>query len=309
MLRGIAYKIASAFCFTLMAALIRWIGHDVPPGQVVFARSAFALIPILLWLGWAGDLPAAFRTPRPWGHFLRASIGVTAMFCMFAGLARIPLPDATMISYAVPLFTTVLAVVILGEPLRMVRVAAVIVGLVGVAIMLWPHISGGQLVQVLAGAGGEASTGALFSLLGALFTSCAMIQVRRLVQTESTGTVVFYFSVFSTLFALATVPFGWVVPDAESAGALVAIGLLGGVGQILLTQGYRHAEASVIAPFEYTTLIWALGIGWIVFGDLPDGYGFAGGAVVVISGVLVILYERHLGIERARARRAELPPV
>jgi drug/metabolite transporter (DMT)-like permease len=309
MLTGITYKIISAFCFTLMAALIRWIGSDVPSGQIVFARSAFALIPILGFLAWNGDIRGAMRTPRPLGHFLRASIGVSAMYCMFMGLARLPLPDATMISYAVPVFTIVLAVLVLREPVQAVRLVAVFVGLGGVAIMLWPHVSGGRLAEVVAGRGGTAAQGALFALAGAALTSCAMIQVRRLVQTEATGTVVFYFSVFSTVFALASIPFGWVMPDVPHAAALVAIGLLGGVGQTFLTQGYRYAEASVIAPFEYTTLVWSLAIGWLAFGDLPDGYAIAGGTVVVGSGIAVILHERRLGIERARARQAEPPPV
>ncbi|MDX6807036.1 DMT family transporter [Terrihabitans rhizophilus] len=309
MLTGIFYKIASAFCFTVMAGLIRWIGHDVPTGQIVAARSFFALLPILLWLGLSGELPRAFRTPRPFGHFLRASIGVASMFCLFLGLARLSLPESTMISYAVPLFTTILATVVLREPLRLPRLVAVFVGLAGVCIVLWPHVAGGKLAEMLDGRGGEASAGALFALTGAVLTSCAMIQVRRLVQTESTGTVVFYFSTFSTLFALLTFPFGWVVPDLPHALALLATGIAGGIGQILLTQGYRYAEASVIAPFEYTTLIWALAIGWLAFGDLLDIYGLVGGLVVVASGVLVILYERRLGIERAKARRAEPPPV
>lgn len=309
MLTGITYKIISAFCFTLMAALIRWIGPDVPSGQVVFARSAFALIPILGFLAWNGDIRGAMRTPRPFGHFIRAAIGVSAMYCMFAGLARLPLPDATMISYAVPVFTIVLAVLILREPVQKVRVAAVFVGLGGVAIMLWPHVSGGQLGEVMAGRGGTAAAGALFALAGAALTSGAMIQVRRLVQTEATGTVVFYFTVFSTLFGLTSIPFGWVMPDATQAAALVAIGLIGGVGQTFLTQGYRHAEASVIAPFEYTTLVWSLGIGWLAFGDLPDVFAIVGGVVVVASGIAVIVHERRLGIERKRARQAGPPPV
>ncbi|MGQ4273097.1 DMT family transporter [Terrihabitans sp. B22-R8] len=309
MLKGITYKIAAAFCFTLMAALVRWVGHAVPPGEIVFARSAFALVPILLWLAWVGEIPRAFRTPRPFGHFVRASIGVTSMFCMFNGLARLPLPDSTMLSYAVPIFTTILAAIVLHEPLRAVRVLSVLVGLAGVAVMLWPHIGGGKLAEIVSGTGGEASIGAMFALVGAFLTSCAMIQVRRLVQTESTGTVVFYFTIFSTFFALMTIPFGWVVPEPRHAIALVTAGLIGGVGQILLTQCYRFAEASVIAPFEYTTLIWALVIGWFAFGDRPDIFAGVGGVIVIASGIIVILYERHLGIQRARARQADPPPV
>jgi drug/metabolite transporter (DMT)-like permease len=305
MLTGILFKIASAFCFTLMAALIRWVGDSVPSGEVVFARSAFALIPILLWLGAQGRL-ADVRTSRPGGHFLRSSVGVMAMFCMFSGLARISLPDATMLHYSSPLITILLAALILGEPLRRQRVAAVLVGLGGVAVMLWPHLAGGMIARLAEG-GDRVAAGALFALGGAFFTACAMIQIRRLVQTETTAAIVFWFTIFSSLFGLATLPFGWVMPDPVTAGVLVMIGLLGGVGQIFLTTGYRYAEASVIAPFEYTSLIWALSIGWIAFGDLPDGFGFIGGFVVVASGFLVIRDERRRGIERAKSREVQPP--
>lgn len=311
MLTGILYKIASAFCFTVMAALIRWIGDGVPSGEVVFARSAFALVPILIWLGVQGQL-GDVRTARPGGHFIRSSIGVMAMFCMFAGLARISLPDATMIHYASPLFTVVLAAIVLGEPLRVLRLAAVLVGLAGVGVMFWPHLAEGQMQQAIASGSGEgrrAMEGALFALGGAFFTACAMIQIRRLVQTETTASVVFFFTVFSSLFSLATLPLGWVWPEPSTAVALVAIGFLGGIGQIFLTSGYRYAEASVIAPFEYTTLIWALSIGWLAFGDLPGWFGLAGGVVVILSGILVIRDEQRRGIERARAQKVAQPPA
>lgn len=306
MLTGIFFKIASAFCFTLMAALIRWIGDSVPSGEVVFARSAFALIPILAWLAVQGSLRDV-RTARPGGHFVRSSIGAMAMFCMFSGLARISLPDATMIHYSSPLMTIVLAALILGEPLRRRRVASVLLGLVGVAVMLWPHLDGGLLSRLGGGAGSRDAEGALFALGGAFFTACAMIQIRRLVQTETTASIVFWFTIFSSLFSLTTLPFGWVLPDGQTAAILVAIGLLGGVGQILLTSGYRYAEASVIAPFEYTSLIWALSIGWLAFGDLPDVFSFAGGLIVIASGFLVIRDERRRGIERAKSREVQPP--
>jgi len=303
MLTGIVLKVASAFCFTLMAALIRWIGADIPSGEVVFARGAFAMIPIGIWLVWQGQL-GAVRTSRPGGHFIRSSVGALAMFCMFSGLARIPLPDATVVHSASPLITVALAAAILHDPLRLPRIAAVLLGLAGVGVMLWPHLAEGTLLRAFAGGGTRASEGVLFALGGAFFTACAMIQIRRLVQTETTASVVFYFTIFSALLGLLTLPFGWVRPDPATAVTLVAIGLLGGIGQILLTSGYRYAEASVLAPFEYTALIWSLSLGWFAFGDLPDVFAFAGGAVVALSGLLVIRDERRRGIERARAREA-----
>jgi drug/metabolite transporter (DMT)-like permease len=308
MLRGIAFKVASAFLFTLMSALIRWIGDSVPLGEVVFARSLFALLPICLWLMWRRELGKAVRTSNPRGHFLRSFIGVGSMFMTFAALARLPLPDATAIGYAAPLITVVLAYFILHERIGAYRWAAVAVGLVGVVVILWPHLASGALADMLTGGGpGRATEGAVIALGGAFLTAGAMIQVRRLTQTERTGSIVFFFSLFSALIGLLTAPLGWHWPDTEIGAALVLAGILGGVAQILLTQSYRYADASLIAPFEYTTIVWSLAIGWLAFGDVPHGTVYAGGAIVIGSGVFVILRERRLGIERARARKASPP--
>jgi drug/metabolite transporter (DMT)-like permease len=300
MLTGILFKIASAFCFTVMAALIRWIGDDVPSGEVVFARSAFALVPILIWLAAQGQL-ADVRTARPGGHFIRSSIGALAMFCMFSGLARISLPDATMIHYASPLMTVVLAAIILGEPLRVSRMAAVLLGLAGVGIMLWPHLADGKMLEAMTAGSGDgmrATEGALFALGGAFFTACAMIQIRRLVQTETTASVVFFFSIFSSLFGLATLPFGWVWPDPLTLAVLIASGVVGGLAHIFQTASYQYALASLVAPLDYTTMIWAFVLGYVLFGELPTLYVYAGAVIVAGSGLFVIWRERQLGLRR-----------
>lgn len=305
MLTGIALKVVSALCFTLMAALIRSLGTDIPVGQTVFARSAFALIPILIWYAMQGQL-RDIRTARPAGHCLRSGVGVIAMYCMFAALSRLTLPDATMIHYASPVITVVLAAIVLREPMRLPRVVAVCVGLAGVAVMLWPHLADGSLMRAFAsGETNMASQGALFAFGGAFFTACAMIQIRRLVHTETTASIVFWFTVLSSLIALLTLPFGWAVPDLKASLTLVAIGFFGGIGQILLTSAYRNTEASVIAPFEYTTLIWSLSIGWLAFNDLPDEFALIGGIIVIGSGFIVIYDERRRGIERKKVRQAK----
>jgi drug/metabolite transporter (DMT)-like permease len=196
----------------------------------------------------------------------------------------------------------------LRERIGAYRWGAVAVGLLGVMVILWPHLMGGALAAMLGGNTSErASQGALLSFAGAMLSAGAMIQVRRLTQTERTGTIVFFFSLFSALIGLSTAPFGWQWPNVEVAMALVTAGIVGGTAQILLTQSYRYADASLIAPFEYTTVIWALAIGWLVFGDLPHPTVYVGGLIVIGSGVFVILRERKLGIERARARKASPP--
>ena len=133
----------------------------------------------------------------------------------------------------------------------------------------------------------------------------AMIFVRKLAQEERTSAIVFWFSVTSTVLGLLTLPFGWVMPDAGTLAMLVAIGLLGGVAQILLTSAYRHADASLVAPFDYASMLMALAIGWFVFGEGASARMLLGAAVIIAAGVAIIWRERQLGI--SRARRAATP--
>jgi drug/metabolite transporter (DMT)-like permease len=147
----------------------------------------------------------------------------------------------------------------------------------------------------------------LVVLAGALFASLAQVFVRKLVQVEKTATIVFWFSVTATCLSLMTLPFGWVWPTPFEAALLTGAGLMGGVGQILLTSSYREADASVIAPFDYASMIFALLIGWFVFSEVPTWTMLAGAALVVAAGIAIILRERHLGLKRAQQRKAMTP--
>jgi drug/metabolite transporter (DMT)-like permease len=299
---GIALKVASALAFTLMAALIKAVSASYPTGQLVFFRSAFALLPLLAWLAWQGDLVNAVRTHNLRGHVLRSLIGCTGMFAGFVALSRLPLTDAVAIGYAAPLIVVILAALVLKETVRAYRWSAVAVGFLGVMVMLWPHLSGGALAHGLAGG---SAVGALFGLLGACCAAGATIQVRRLTKTERTGAIVFYFTILSSAFGLATIVLGWPMPSARDWGLFVVIGILGGIGQILLTQSYRYGDASLVAPFEYTTMIWALLIGWFAFGQWPAPIVLAGAAIVAAAGMFVLWREHRLGLQRRKD--VELP--
>jgi drug/metabolite transporter (DMT)-like permease len=294
-LAGIALKVLSALAFTFMSAAIKWLGDRYPVGQVVFFRSAFALVPLSLWLAWQGSVLAAIRTSQPGGHLLRGLISTAGMGLGFAALAALPLSDAIAIGYASPLITVVLAALLLGEVVRIYRWTAVAIGFLGVLVMLYPTLGSGA-----GAAGSGAAWGAIAALLAACCSAAATIQVRRLTRTERTGAIVFYFTLLSTGLGLLTLVFGWHLPDGADLAVLIATGILGGIGQILQTESFRHADASVIAPFDYTSLIWALPIGWVLFGQLPDRYVLAGGILVAGAGLFVIWRERRLGLARAR---------
>ncbi len=296
---GITLKLISTLIFSGMVAGVKLVSDTIPLGEIVFARAFFGIPPLLVWLHYRGGMRAQIRTNNALGHLLRATIGVSGMFLWFAALARLPLPDAQAIAFAGPFFGVVMAVLMLGEQVRIYRWSAVLVGFVGVLIVLSDHIGG---LDTLASSSG--SVGAMLALVHALVGSLAMIQTRRLTASEGTGAIVFYFSLFSSLFALLTLPLGWVVPTPLEAVVLVAMGLLGGVGQVLLTNSYRYAEASTLAPFDYVAMIWMVLLGYFMFSDVPTLTVILGSTVIVGSGVFVLLRERRLSINRAKERKA-----
>lgn len=294
--RGIALKLIALALFTCMAALIKAASEVVPPGQAVFFRSAFAMPIIILWLALRGELRNGLKTQRPMGHFWRGIIGVSAMGLGFTGLGILPLPEVTAIGFAAPLITVLLAALLLGERLRAFRLTAIAVGFIGVLIVLWPRLSFGEGYERLA------TLGALAVLGSAALRALAQIHIRRLVQTEDTAAVVFYFSLTATLLSLVSLPFGWAWPDPATAAFLVGAGLIGGVAQIFLTSSYRFAPASVLAPFDYSQIIFALIVGYVVFSEVPTVPMLVGVSVIMAAGAVIIWRERQLGIERGKAR-------
>jgi drug/metabolite transporter (DMT)-like permease len=304
LVRAILLKIASALLFALMQALVRWLGEGVPLGQVVFFRSAFAIVPVVLIYAWQRELAAAVRTNRPLGQLGRGLISVAGMFLNLAALARLPLVDATAISFAAPLITVAFAAIFLGERVRIYRWSAVAVGFVGVLVMLWPHFDFEHLMVA-----GSATTaiGATCAMASAFTSAGSVIQTRVLTNTESTSSIVFYFSLICAVAGLATWPFGWITPNGSQLAALIALGVLGGLAHIMLTESYRFASASLIAPFDYTTMLWAFLLGYALFGEVPTKYVFIGASIVAAAGLFVIWRERQLGLRRMRA--AEGPPT
>src|SRR5262245_2408565 len=192
-----------------MSALVRGFGDTVPVGQVVFFRSAFAILPVVIIYAARRELASTVRTGRPFGHIGRGIISVFGMFLNFAALARLPLVDATAITFASPLITVALSAMFLNEHVRVYRWSAVGIGFVGVMVMLWPYL---DLVTVVA-AGSTARTLGAVCALGSAFTNAgSVIQTRRLTDSETTSSIVFYFSLACSVAGLATLPFGWHEP-------------------------------------------------------------------------------------------------
>ena len=302
-LRGITLKIVSVTVFVGMQTCIKAAG-DVPAGQIVFFRSFFAIFPIVAFLAFQGQLATAFATKRPFNHVARSLFGTGAMVLGFFALTRLPLPEAITLNYAQPLLVVVFSSIFLGEAIRVYRWSAVAVGLVGVLIISWPELTLLNSDQAL---DDQEVLGVMAALIAAAISAVAMLLVRNLVQTERTATIVLWFSSTASVLSLLTIPFGWQMLSPAQAALLVAAGCCGGLGQILMTAAYRHAEASVVAPFEYTSMILGVVVGYLVFGDVTSLNTLVGGVIVVAAGIFIIWRERQLGLERMRTRRAAPP--
>lgn len=296
--RGIMLMLLAITVFSVMSGFIK-AADRVPAGQAVFFRSACAMPVIIIWLWMRGDLAQGLRTNNYRGHILRSVAGTIAMGLGFAGLKFLPLPEVTALRFITPILIVVFAALILRERVKLLRVSAVLMGLVGVMIILWPRLAAG-----LAGAGHREIVGAGMVLGSAAFAAFAQIFIKRMASVERTAAIVFYFSLTSMILSLFSVPFGWVWPTGLELALLVSAGLVGGVGQILLTSSYRYADASVLAPFTYVSMIWALLIGYFIFAEVPTVMMLAGAALVILSGVVILLREqqlarRHNAVEKA----------
>lgn len=295
-LRAIGLKLASVAVFITMMSLVKYTAHAVPPGQQVFFRSFFALPALFAWMVLRGDRLSVLRTRMPVGHLLRGTIGTTSMGLGFAATGLLPLPEVTALGYITPLLIVVFAALILGERVGVFRAVMVMIGLTGVLVVLSPRLGEASA----GGLSAREGLGVVMVLSATMFTALAMIFVRRLVQKEPAATVVFWFTVSSTAMSLLTLPFGWVIPDAATTGFLVLTGLLGGLGQILMTSAYRYGEASLVAPFEYASMLFAVAIGLVFFAEVPKPQTLIGAAIVISAGTLVILRE---GRQQRRWRR------
>jgi len=303
-IHGIGLKIGAIALFTVMFALVKALSDTIPAGQAVFFRSAFAIPVLFAWLMMQGELAGAVTVKSKRAHVWRGFVGTAAMVVNFSAAGFLPLPEMTAIGFTTPLLIVVFASVMLGERVGVYRISAVLVGLIGVLIIVEPRLTFGEMdptqdVMML---------GVILAISAAACAALAQIQIRKMVQVERTSAIIFYFCITASLFSLSTVG-TWVWPNLSQFLILILIGILGGVGQIMLTTAYRYAPASVIAPFDYTAMIFALGIGYFAFAELPSAQMILGAGIVIAAGVFVILREARLGLRRGQARRAKPPPA
>ncbi len=288
---GIALKLAQTLAFSLMYAAIKLAGA-VPVGEIVFFRGLFALVPLLIWSTFTVGPAAAIRTRRPLYHVIRSLVGVTSMFTNFAALKLLALATVTAFGFMQPIFAVILAALFLREHVGKYRWGAVVVGFAGVLLMIEPH---GGLVSLLHL---QMSRGVTYALLFSFLSAVVVVWIRQMSTTERSEAIVFYFMATCAVAGAATMLWDCVPLSFGQVFWLVLCGLIGGAGQIFMTYSYRYAEPSLLASFDYVSMVWATLLGYFVFAEVPAAMVFAGSGVVIAAGLLIAWRERRLHLQR-----------
>lgn len=285
---GIAYKVSSICLFVVMMISIKFLQDDVPIGQVIFARSLLGMFAVVLVYYIRGQLASSFVIRSVRTHTVWSVSAASAMGMWFVCITLIPLPEATAIGFIMPLLVVALAYFILKEKIRIIRWVAILSGLTGVGIIVWPRLGVG------ADYSSTASIGAALALSSALCWAFAQIALRRLTKTETSGSAVLSFSVTTMIMSLFSLPFGWVSPSVSEWGLIAICGIAGGFGQLCVAESLRFAEASALAPFEYLAFPVASIAAIFFFGEYPDANIWWGLPLIVAGGLLVIYREHQL---------------
>ena len=292
---GIALRLLATLFFSLMSLSVRLASVEAPVGQIVFWRSAVALVPILVYLAWRGQLRHGLRTERPLGHVKRSLYGCAAMFFSFLSIAHLPLALATALSFLAPLIVVPLAIATLGERPGWFVGGATCLGFLGVALMLWPAITGPDIaVSTLIGVGA--------GLACAATTALAKTEIKRLTATEAPAAIAFYFAIICAACGLATLPFGWAGVGQTALIALIASGVFGGLAHIAMTEAVARAPVSTLAPFEYTAMIWALLFDVLIFALWPELTSIVGAMLIVTAAAGVAFADQIRAHFRSVAR-------
>jgi drug/metabolite transporter (DMT)-like permease len=275
---GIVCLCFASLTFAMMIACVKQLGAGYSPLQVLLMRYAIGLAISLPFLWRQGSV--LWRTDRPVGHAVRALYGLVATFAAFYAVTRMPIATATAISFAMPLFLTVLSVPLLGESVGWRRVVAAAVGFGGVLIIVRP--------------GADLNWVALIALGGAFFYAMAVVAIRQLTRREPASRIFVLYALANIVVAGATMPWVWVMPSLRDWLLFLAIGALGAIAQFAFLIAYRQAPATVLAPFDYTQILFALAVGYFAWGEVPLSTSFVGGAIIVASGVFIWWRERQL---------------
>ncbi|WP_048305595.1 DMT family transporter [Halomonas sp. PR-M31] len=282
-LLGIVYMCLGVLFLALGDAVAKWLSESYAPVQIVFFRMLIALPLIMLIARFNGGL-RTLGTRRPLIHLLRGLIATVITFSFIVGLSLLPLAEVTAIAFAAPLFIALLSVPLLGERVERLPLIASFIGFAGVLIVVRPGAAGFQI-------------GALVVLLAAICYALLMITARLYGGREYLWAMVFYVTLVPLIVSALLLPLFWKPPQLVHWLGFVSAGVMGVAAMAFITLAFQHAPASIAAPFDYTAMVWAMLLGWLFWGELPDTWVYVGTAVIIVSGLLVAFHERRLSIK------------
>ena len=279
---GALFMLISVTGFSLMDLAVKWTTEDYSIGYVVFWRMLGGLIPLILVVP-KNRWHNLFNTSKPKLHFIRALTGTIALFCVYASLHFLPLATTVSLTFAAPIFCTLLSVIVLGEIVRVRRWIAIVIGFIGVIIIINPSSNEFSIYMVL-------------PIMFCIFFAMVSISIRLLSETEPTYLIALYFTIFAFVASLFTIPFGgWMIPTSLfDLGMLVAVGVFGGIGNLSLTSAFKHAEVSVVTPLKYLSLIYGILFGYIIWNEIPAWNTYAGSFFIIISALIILRREKAL---------------
>ena len=273
---GFLYMFMSVCAFSLMDIIVKW-SVDYPIGQVLFFRGFFGILFYFLIIT-KERLHNFYYTKRAGLHFLRCMSGLVALVAIFIALRKLPLATVVSISFAAPIFTTILSIFLLSEKVGIYRWLAVIIGFIGILIITEPGISQLNIYYV-------------FPVIFCLGLSYVAITLRQLSTTEPVWLISFYFSLSITLLSFLSIPQGWVMPSLKDFIFLSLVGIFGGVANLWLGQSYKYSEVSLVTPLKYLALLFAIVFGYFIWGEVPTYKTLFGASLVIVSTLIIFRRE------------------
>ena len=273
---GFFYMFLSVCTFSVMDLLVKW-SSDYPTGEVLFFRGFFGLLPTYFLIP-KSKLKKFYTTDRSKEHLFRCLMGLMALIAIVIALRELPLAVVVSLSYAAPLFITVLSIFLLSEKVGIFRWLAVLIGFVGVIIIAEPGFKGMNYLYFLP----------LIFCIGMAFVT---ITIRKLSTTEPIWLISIFFTITISIAGLATIPMGWIMPNFQDFILLVLIGVTGGSANLFLTQSYKLSEVSLVAPLKYLALVFAIIFGYLIWNETPTINTLIGSSLVVLASLIIFRRE------------------
>ena len=276
---GFLYMFISICAFSIMDLIVKW-SENYPVGEVLFFRGFCGMIPIFFLIPTERYFNF-YKTNRPFLHFKRCVSGLVAIVAIFIALRKLPLATVVSITFAAPIFTTIMSILFLSEKVGLYRWLAVLVGFVGILIISEPGFSSLNFYYI-------------YPIIFCLGLSYVAIAIKQLSSTEPVWLIGLYFSFSIMIMSFFTLPQGWIMPNLKDLFLLCMVGILGGLANLWLTQSYKFAEVSLVTPLKYLALLFAIFFGYMFWDEIPTTKTLLGAALVIISSIIIFRREIYL---------------